>query len=200
MSPHTLELTRQAELRLRAQSLLTGHAVAHHPADGASAALGVLHGLASSHDTAADALALLHELQVHQVEIDLQAQELNTARLELEAALARLTQRHDHAPVSCLTVDAHGRLTEINETGARRLQSSPQALIGQAFDHFLCGTSATDWCAWLQRLDAAGQGAHTTVTGELTLTAANSGAPQQVHASVTRDPAGPLYLIALMDQ
>ena len=35
-----------------------------------------------------DALALLHELQVHQVEIDLQAQELSASRLELEVALA----------------------------------------------------------------------------------------------------------------
>jgi hypothetical protein len=36
----------------------------------------VLHALASSPQTAADALTLLHELQVHQVELDLQAQEL----------------------------------------------------------------------------------------------------------------------------
>lgn len=198
MSPHTLELNRQTELRLRAQSLLTGHAVAHHAADSASAALGVLHGLASSHDTAADALALLHELQVHQVEIDLQAQELSASRLELEAALARLTQRHDHTPVSCLTTDAQGRLTEVNDTAARRLHTSGQALIGQTFERLLSGPSTKDWCAWLQRLDAPGQELHTTVTGELTLTLPD-GTPWQVHASVTRDPAGPHRLIALMD-
>lgn len=199
MSPHTLELNRQAELRRRAQSLLTGHAVAHHAADSASAALGVLHGLASSHDTAADALALLHELQVYQVEIDLQAQELNGSRLELEAALARLTQRHDNAPVSCLTMDAQGCITEVNDTAARCLQSSAQALIGQSFDRLLAGPSTHHWLAWLQRLDAPGQGPHTTVTGELTLTLPD-GTPWQAHASVTHDPAGPHRLIALMDQ
>lgn len=194
MSPHTVELNRQTELRLRAQSLLSGHAVGHHTADKASAALGVLHGLASSHDTAADALAMLHELQIHQVEIDLQVQELSASRLELEAALAR----HDHTPVSCLTMDAQGRLIEFNETAARRLQTHGQPLLGQAFERFLSGPSTKDWCAWLQRLDAAGQGPHTTVTGELTL-ARPDGMSWSVHASVTRDPAGPHHLIALMD-
>ena len=40
-------------------------------------AMAVLHQLASSPATAADAMALLHELQVHQVEVDLQQEELS---------------------------------------------------------------------------------------------------------------------------
>jgi PAS domain-containing protein len=133
------------------------------------------------------------------VEIDLQAQELTASRLDLEVALTRLSQRHDHAPVSCLTMDEQGRLTEVNDTAARHLHTNGQALIGQAFERLLSGLSTKDWCAWLQRLDAPGQGPHTTVTGELTLKLPD-GTPWQVHASVTRDPAGPHRLIALMDQ
>ena len=87
----------------------------------ATAAYGVLHELASSPTTAADALALLHELQVHQVELDLQAEELRASRMELEAALRRQIQLYDAAPVGHATIDPSCTLLELNLTGAAML-------------------------------------------------------------------------------
>ena len=48
--------------------------------------------------TAADTQRLLHELQVHQVELELQNEELRQAREAGEAALARYTALYDGAP------------------------------------------------------------------------------------------------------
>jgi hypothetical protein len=73
------------DLRRRALAQLRVPAGSHEARLNSSAALGVLHELASSPSTAEAALALLHELQVHQVELDLQDEELRRSRAELEA-------------------------------------------------------------------------------------------------------------------
>jgi PAS domain-containing protein len=108
-------------LRRRAAERLAGPAAAAAPAAGIADALSVLHALASSPATAPDALALLHELQVNQVELDLQAQELRSTRDELESALRLQSARRDALPVGCLVVDAEGMVLELNETAARLL-------------------------------------------------------------------------------
>src|ERR1035438_2766978 len=111
---------RGDDLRSRAVAHLKGPD-AQARADG-SAALGVLYELASSPSTAPNALALLHELQVHQVEVDLQDEELRRSRLELETSLNRQVQLYDYAPVGYLTVDCNAVLRELNQTGATLLR------------------------------------------------------------------------------
>jgi len=81
--PHNLN--RRDDLRSRAVVHLNGPDARAHA--GASAAFGVLYELASSPSTAPDALALLHELQVHQVEVDLQDEELRHARVEFNSTI-----------------------------------------------------------------------------------------------------------------
>lgn len=201
MTHHTTELDRQHALRTQALSRLTGH---HSPAgtrSNASAALGVLHQLASSPSTAADALALLHELQVHQVEVELQDEELHRSRTELEADLLRLTQRHDHAPVGCFTIDRGTVLCEVNLTGARLLGVEREALPGCTLDTFLAPHSADALQAMLAQVDAGLGGGrngngddHATCTLEL-LT--RDGRRRHVDASAAADPAGSGYLLAL---
>ena len=87
----------------------------------ASLAMAVLYQLASSPDTAPDALALLHELQVHQVELELQAEELRQAHDDLESALFKQTYRVEHAPVGYLTIAADSTLQDVNIAAARLL-------------------------------------------------------------------------------
>src|SRR6202790_727889 len=108
----------QADLRLRALQRLTGENSSHDARLNASAAFRVLHDLASSPSTGGAALALIHELQVYQVELDLQDEELRRSRAELEATLIRQVKLYDYAPVACFTVDRTTTLRELNLTAA----------------------------------------------------------------------------------
>ena len=47
----------------------------------------------------ADAQRLLHELEVHKIELEMQNEELREARVELESALTRYTEMFEFAPI-----------------------------------------------------------------------------------------------------
>ncbi|WP_338413960.1 PAS domain-containing protein [uncultured Sphaerotilus sp.] len=199
MPQHTIELDRQHALRTQALSRLTGNSASTGTRSNASVALGVLHQLASSPSTAADALALLHELQVHQMEVDLQDEELHRSRAELEADLLRLTQCHDHAPVGCFTIDRGTVLCEVNLTGARLLGVEREALTGRTLNAFLTPPSADALQALLGQVDVSlGDGHHgddpATCTLELIT---RDGRRRHVDASAAADPVGGRYLLAL---
>jgi PAS domain-containing protein len=129
-------------LRQRALAQLTGGAASDSRRANMSTALGVLHQLASSPSTAGDALALLHELQVHQVELEMQEEELGNSRCELEAALARQTALLEHAPAGFITLDAGTVLCEINAAGAQLLGQAPEDLLGLPLAGMLTAPSA----------------------------------------------------------
>jgi len=58
----------------------------------------------------ADARRLVHELEVHQVELEMQNEELQAARAELEAGLAGYTDLYDFAPTGYFTLTGDGTL------------------------------------------------------------------------------------------
>lgn len=119
-----------ASLPQRAAEKLGGGSAAAGKRASQVDAMTVLHQLASSPATAADAMALLHELQVHQVEVDLQQEEIRRSQSELEAALRRQVHLVERAPVGYLTIDTKTVLCEINLAGARLLGSSGKELLG----------------------------------------------------------------------
>ena len=66
--------------------------------------------------------ALVHELQVHQVELEMQNDEIRRTQAELETALVKkYTDLYDFAPVAYLTLDQNGLVLEANLTAARLL-------------------------------------------------------------------------------
>lgn len=180
---------------------LRSRAVAHLKGSGAQAqadsmaALGVLYDLASSPSTASDALALLHELQVHQVEVDLQSEELRRSRAELELALDRQVQLYDFAPIAYFTVDVGAVLRELNLTGATLLGFDRDCLRGRSLDDFLIRESAAVLRAMLGRVT---QGAR-SVSADLYLKGAQEGEVRFMHASAGRDPAGAHFLLGLIE-
>jgi len=160
-----------------------------------SAALEVLYELAAAPETAGDALAVLHELQVHQVELELQAEELQRANAELEAALRRQTELFEAVPVSCYTVNRDSVIQEVNLRGALLLQSERDALPGRPLCHFFAPKSAH---MLLRRLAEVSRGG-TPDACELDLLPHGAAPARCVRASVSADPAsGARFLVALM--
>ena len=194
MSSKNSEAGTPLSLRQRALSRLTGKSDPHDTRANSSAALAVLHDLASSPATAADSLKLLHELQVHQVELDLQEEELRRSVVELEAALYRQVQLYDFAPAACFTVDRSMALCELNRTGARLLGFDRDAMLGLALDSFLEADSSHALHAALIRVAAGAE----SEGCELRFVALD-GVSQTAHASVGPDPSGQRFLIACVE-
>ena len=81
-------------------------------------ALALLHGLASAPQTASDSLKFLHELQVHQVELDLQHEQAQQECRQHIEDLAHYTALFDLAPFAYLSLDAGGVVIAANRIAA----------------------------------------------------------------------------------
>ncbi len=80
---------------------------------------------------------LLHDLQVHQIELELQNEELRNTQLQLDAERARYFDLYDLAPIGYCTLSEKGLLLEANLTAATLLGVARSALIGKAFSRFI---------------------------------------------------------------
>jgi PAS domain S-box-containing protein len=84
-----------------------------------------------------EAKRLLHELQVHQIELEMQNEELRRAEGELEASRARYFDLFDLAPVGYFTVSQQGLILEANLTGAGLLGVERRDLVKQPLSRFV---------------------------------------------------------------
>lgn len=80
-------------------------------------------------------LELLHELEVHQVELDLQNEELQRAAKDLEAAHDEYFKFYEFAPVGFFTLDRNGTIERANAAAADLLQGPRRYLAGQKFSN-----------------------------------------------------------------
>jgi len=92
---------------------------------------------------------LVHELQVHQIELEMQNAELRQARDELEKALENYTDLYDFAPVSYFSLDRNGTISAANLTGASLLGIERSRLIGQRFTQFITEKYRPDFSTFL---------------------------------------------------
>jgi PAS domain S-box-containing protein len=117
-------------LRHRAESLMRGAA----PAGAAEQA---------------DALKLLHELQVHEVELRLQNEELERAQAETAEARDRYAVLFERHPQGCLQIQLDGIVIEANTAAARLFGVAKSRLRGRTIDRLLTDTSRQVWRALL---------------------------------------------------
>jgi PAS domain S-box-containing protein len=80
---------------------------------------------------------LVHELEVHQIELEMQNAELRQAREELELSRNKYVELYDFAPIGYFTFDAQGRIKEVNLTGAKIMGVERQGLINKSFTGFI---------------------------------------------------------------
>ena len=84
-----------------------------------------------------DVQRLVYELQVHQIELEMQNDELRLAQLELEVARDRYVDLYDFSPAGYLTLDTHGTIVEANLRSGTLLGSNRKELIGRSFARFV---------------------------------------------------------------
>lgn len=88
-----------------------------------------------------DSKKLLHELQVHQIELEMQNEELRVAYETAEAALKKYTMLYDLAPMGYFTLDSNANISELNFTGADILGDKRFSLINSNLKLFIAKDS-----------------------------------------------------------
>ena len=131
---------------------------------------------------------LIHDLEVHQVELEVQNQQLREAHHQLEESRARYSDLYDFAPVAYCTFDSAGLVQEINLTGAAMLGTQRSRVIGKPFAVYVAESDRAAFRTHLQRRLSVPQG---PAVVELTL--ASSADPQivvQMVSTVARNHGG----------
>ena len=80
---------------------------------------------------------MIHELRVHQIELEMQNEEMRQAQEELNAARVRYFDLYDLAPVGYLTLNEAGLIQEANLTASTLLGVIRGMLVGQAISKFI---------------------------------------------------------------
>ncbi len=84
-----------------------------------------------------ETLQMLHELQVHQIELELQNEELRRAYVALDTIRERYFDLYDLAPVGYCTIRENGLILEANLTVAALLDVSRNEMVNQPISRFI---------------------------------------------------------------
>ena len=119
MTNEELDLTDAQLLRMKAEEKLKGNQKTNTP------------------EAETDMKRLLHELQVHQIELEMQNEELRLANETAETALRKYTILYDFAPMGYFTLDHEGGIHELNFTAAEILGDKRISLLDSNFKLFV---------------------------------------------------------------
>jgi two-component system, chemotaxis family, sensor kinase Cph1 len=80
---------------------------------------------------------VVQELKIHQVELEMQNEELRRKQEQIESSRAEFADLYDFAPVGYLSLDRDGRIERVNLTTASLLAAERATLIGRLFNRFV---------------------------------------------------------------
>jgi formate hydrogenlyase transcriptional activator len=84
---------------------------------------------------------LVHELEVHQIELEMQNEELKRIQEELALSRNKYVDLYDFAPIGYFTLDPQGRIEGVNLTGAHLLGIERGLLLKSPFSSFIAEAS-----------------------------------------------------------
>lgn len=131
--PFESEQTTDAQLRQKAERILASEPPADADVSGEAAG------------------RLLHELRVHQIELELQNEELRRAQYEIEMSRDQYLRLYHHAPVGYLTLDEVGIIQQVNQTFLDMAKVEREEALGRSLTDFL---APSDRAVFLARYGA----------------------------------------------
>lgn len=157
-------------------------------------ALRMLHQLSSNSESAGDALKLLHELQVHQVELDLQNEQMATNEQSLVDDLSLYRELYDSAPVGIFLVEPSANIVQGNAAAAHALGLDQYELAGRCLDAFLLAPSRPLLQNMLKRVSQSGDS--DACVAEMSPSGQDSGQVRYVRFTATRCSAHERIIVA----
>jgi PAS domain S-box-containing protein len=130
MKQPTTDLRRRAERKLREQPAKT------------------------TRDDRADTQRMLQELQIHQIELELQNEELKLTKANVDVGLEKFTDLYDFAPVGYFTLTADGTIQQVNLTGTSMVGVQRSRLVGKRFGLLIVPGLRTDFNHFLEQVFA----------------------------------------------
>ena len=140
-----------------------------------------------------EAQRLLHELQIHQVELVMQNDELQQTRDAYAAVAARYTDLYDFAPVAYVTLDRSGAIFEVNLAAARLLGCERAGLVGRRLAIFVADADRHVFN------DCIGAAFAAEVLQVCEVLLAEHGAPRALRVEVTRSAGAEACRVVLHD-
>lgn len=88
--------------------------------------------------------ALKHELSVHEIELEMQNEELHSMHSKLNASLDEYSDLFDLSPVCYIILDKNGIINKLNNEGCIQLRADRDVIVGKPFSSFLHGEKYQD--------------------------------------------------------
>lgn len=100
----------------------------------------------------ADTLKLIHEFEVHQIELEMQNEELIAAKEQADVATEQYADLYDFAPSGYFTLTKTGRVTALNLTGSKMLGKDRSRLIDSQFGFFVTNDTKPIFNLFLEKV------------------------------------------------
>ncbi|MHC1743127.1 MAG: PAS domain S-box protein [Syntrophobacteraceae bacterium] len=122
-------------------------------------------------------LELIHELEVHQAELEIQNEELRRAQGEISGLHREFKDLYEFAPCGYVTLNPKGIVTRCNLSGVTLLGAEKSRLKGVGFSNFVAPERGDDFWTALKRAGTSGQ-------------------KQSVELELTRTESEPVWVLA----
>ncbi len=137
---------------------------------------------------------LIQELQIHQIELEIQNEELQKSWSDLEEVVHKYTELYEFAPAGYFTIARNGTILEVNLAGSIMLEVNRSKLINRRFDSFISEDSVLIFADMMRRVFERKEKAGCEIS-----ILANSSGVRYVDVKATANENGQKCLLALLD-